>query len=77
MTRSFVSAETERVSKAFFEQWYHLGKRTLLDVLTAENEHYGNRVAEVTNRFDAYTAVFREHYAAGSLAQWLSGGTGG
>jgi len=71
-----MSVETDRVRKAFFEQWYHLGKRTLLDVLTAENEHYGNRVAEVTNRFDAYTAVFREHHAAGSLAQWLSGEAG-
>ncbi|WP_232457182.1 TolC family protein [Burkholderia ubonensis] len=71
-----LSAETDRVRKAFFEQWYHLGKRTLLDVLTAENEHYGNRVAEVTNRFDAYTAVFREHHAAGSLTQWLSGEVG-
>ncbi|KVQ13426.1 transporter [Burkholderia ubonensis] len=71
-----MSVETDRVRKAFFEQWYHLGKRTLLDVLTAENEHYGNRVAEVTNRFDAYTAVFREYHAAGSLVQWLSGEAG-
>ncbi|GCB04376.1 TolC family protein [Ralstonia sp. SET104] len=66
-----LSAETDQVRKAFFEQWHHLGRRTLLDVLTAENEHYGNRVAEVTNRFDAYLAVFREHYSAGALAQWL------
>lgn len=66
-----LSVETDRVRKAFFEQWHHLGKRTLLDVLTAENEHYGNRVAEVTNRFDGYLAVFREHYSAGGLAQWL------
>ncbi|MET3633289.1 TolC family protein [Burkholderia sp. 572] len=66
-----LSSETDRVRKAFFEQWYHLGKRTLLDVLTAESEHYGNRVAEVTNRFDGYQAVFREHHSAGELAQWL------
>lgn len=68
-----LSAETDKVRKAFFEQWYHLGRRTLLDVLTAESEHYGNRVAEVTNRFDAYLAVFREHHAAGGLVQWLQG----
>ncbi|KVK90467.1 transporter [Burkholderia ubonensis] len=66
-----LSSETDRVRKAFFEQWYHLGKRTLLDVLTAESEHYGNRVAEVTNRFDGYLAVFREHHSAGELARWL------
>jgi outer membrane protein, adhesin transport system len=68
-----LSAETDRVRKAFFEQWYHLGRRTLLDVLTAENDHYGNRVAEVSNRFDGYLAVFKEHYAAGGLAPWLKG----
>ncbi|MGU7816131.1 TolC family protein [Burkholderia sp. AW49-1] len=66
-----LSTETDRVRKAFFEQWHHLGKRTLLDVLTAESEHYGNRVAEVTNRFDGYLAVFREHHSAGALAEWL------
>ena len=42
-------------------------------MLTAESEHYGNRVAEVTNRFDAYLAVFREHHSAGGLVQWLQG----
>nr|WP_311529063.1 TolC family protein [uncultured Ralstonia sp.] len=66
-----LSVETDRVRKAFFEQWYHLGRRTLLDVLTAESEHNGNRVAEITNRFDGYQAVFREHYSAGGLALWL------
>lgn len=71
-----ISVDADRVRKVFFEQWYHLGKHMLLDVSTAENEHYGNGVAEVTNRFDAYSAVFREHHAAGSLAQWLSEGSG-
>jgi outer membrane protein, adhesin transport system len=65
--------ETDRVRKAFFEQWYHLGRRTLLDVLTAENEHYGNRVAEVNNRFDGYLSIMKEHYAAGGLVPWLQG----
>jgi adhesin transport system outer membrane protein len=63
--------ETERVRKAFFEQWYHLGKRTLLDVLTAESDYYGNQVSEVTSRFDGYNAVFREQSGAGKLVSWL------
>ncbi|KVT15002.1 transporter [Burkholderia sp. MSMB1078WGS] len=67
-----LSSETDRVRKAFFEQWYHLGKRSLLDVLTAENEHYTNNVAEVSNRFDGYLSVFSEHYSAGNLVVWLS-----
>ncbi|MBB5448139.1 MULTISPECIES: TolC family protein [unclassified Paraburkholderia] len=69
-----LSAETDQVRKAFFEQWYHLGKRTLLDVLLAENDHYGNSVSEVTNRFDGYAAVLREHASAGSLVDWLETG---
>ncbi len=66
-----LSSETERVRKAFFEQWYHLGRRTLLDVLIAENDHYSNRVSEITNRFDGYQAIFRKYASAGSLANWL------
>ncbi|TDA47478.1 hypothetical protein EVG18_10610 [Burkholderia pyrrocinia] len=65
--------ETDRVRKAFFEQWYHLGKRTLLDVLQAENDHYGNRVSEITSRYDGYQAVFRERSSAGELVNWLRG----
>lgn len=69
-----LSAETDSVRRAFFEQWYHLGKRTLLDVLTAEGEHYNNRVSEVTSRFDGYQAVFREYAQAGILSRWLEYG---
>lgn len=73
-----LSAETDKVRKAFFEQWYHLGKRTLLDVLLAENDHYGNSVSEVTSRFDGYGAVLQEYAAAGALIDWLeTGRTGG
>jgi adhesin transport system outer membrane protein len=68
-----LSVESERIRHAFYDQWYHLGKRTLLDVLTAENDHYGNQVSEITNRFDGYQAVFRQYAGAGILADWLSG----
>ncbi|MFC5610323.1 TolC family protein [Variovorax soli] len=69
-----LSSETDRVRKAFFEQWHHLGKRTLLDVLSAESEHYNNRVTEVTTRFEGYQAVFREYSQAGILSRWLERG---
>lgn len=68
-----LTVESERIRVAFYEQWYHLGKRTLLDVLTAENDHYGNQVSEVTNRFDGYQAIFRQYAGAGALASWLRG----
>ena len=68
-----LSSETDYVRKAFFEQWYHLGRRTLLDVLTAESDYYGNRVAQATSRFDSYAAIVGAHNAAGGLVRWLSG----
>lgn len=69
-----LTVESERIRLAFYEQWYHLGKRTLLDVLIAESDHYGNRVGEVTQRFDGYQAILRQYAGAGSLAGWLQGG---
>ncbi|WP_217549267.1 TolC family protein [Pantoea sp. GbtcB22] len=67
-----LSRETDRIRVDFFDQWYHLGKRTLLDVLSAESEFYGNRVGEVTSRFDSYSAVFQGYASAGILTKWLS-----
>lgn len=66
-----LTQESEQIRLAFFEQWYHLGRRTLLDVLSAESEHYGNRVSEVSNRFDGYQAIVRQYSSAGSLLRWL------
>lgn len=68
-----LSVESDRIRDAFHQQWYHLGKRTLLDVLMAENDHHGNQVSEITNRFDAYQAIVRQYASAGMLAQWLQG----
>jgi outer membrane protein TolC len=63
-----------RSARIFYLQWHHLGKRTLLDVLSAENEHYGNQVSEITNRFDGYQAILRQYASAGTLARWLRDG---
>ncbi|MFD4840406.1 TolC family protein [Achromobacter sp. NPDC058515] len=66
-----LTAETDRVRKAFFEQWYHLGRRTLLDVLIAESDHHNNRVNEVNSRYDGYLAILRGYNRAGRLGTWL------
>lgn len=68
-----LALETDRIRQAFFEQWYHLGKRTLLDVLSAETDHYGNQVSEVSNRFDGYHSIVHQYASAGSLVSWLRG----
>jgi adhesin transport system outer membrane protein len=62
------------VRKQFFEQWYHLNRRTLLDVLLAESDFYANRVAEVTTQFDAYQSVLKMRLNSGTLLQWLQNG---
>jgi len=65
--------ETDKVRKAYFDQWFHLGKRTLLDVLTAESDHYNNRVAGVNTRFEAYTASIEMRADSATLMAWLFG----
>ncbi|PIF75037.1 hypothetical protein CLU95_2177 [Variovorax sp. 54] len=49
------------------------GKRTLLDVLTAENDHYSNQAAQVTTRFDAEAADLRMRADSAMLLDWLRG----
>ena len=66
-----LTVETDRIRLAFFDQWYHLGKRTLLDVLGAESDYYNNRVSEVSSRFDSYSAIFRGYASSGQLVRWL------
>ncbi|WP_282268606.1 TolC family protein [Stenotrophomonas sp. PS02298] len=69
-----LSLESNKIRAAFYEQWYHLGRRTLLDVLSSESEHYNNQVAEISSRFDGYQAVIRQYASAGVLVGWLSAG---
>jgi len=66
-----LSVESDDIRKAFFEQWHHLGRRSLLEVLTAESEHYGNQVSDVSSRFDAYQAIARQYADAGVLLRWV------
>jgi adhesin transport system outer membrane protein len=66
--------DSDRVRKIFFEQWYHLGRRTLLDVLIAEAELYNNQIAQVNSRYDAEAADLRMRADAAVLLPWVFGG---
>ncbi|WP_242201828.1 MULTISPECIES: TolC family protein [unclassified Pseudomonas] len=66
-----LSVESDRIRDAFYQQWYHLGRRSLLDVLTAESDHYGNQISEINNRFDGYQSIIRQYASAGTLTGWL------
>lgn len=65
--------EAEAVRDAFFQQWYHLGRRSLLDVLSSETSLYSDRIGEIGSRFDAYGALISAYAGAGQLTQWLAG----
>ncbi|KVD46172.1 transporter [Burkholderia sp. ABCPW 11] len=69
-----LTAESDRVRSAFFDQWHQLGRRSLLDVLIAESDYYNNRVSEVAYRFDGYAATLRGYASAGMLVRWLREG---
>jgi outer membrane protein, adhesin transport system len=66
-----LSAQTDLVRKQFFEQWYHLNRRTLVDVLLAESDFYNNQVSEVSTQFDAYQSILKIRLNNGTLEQWL------
>ncbi|MBY4889927.1 TolC family protein [Pantoea sp. DY-15] len=66
--------ESDRIRKDFFDQWYHLGRRSLLDVLSAESDHYNNQISEVSNRFDSYAAIISGYANSGTLSRWLTTG---
>lgn len=66
-----LSEESAQIRQAFFEQWYQLGRRTLLDVLASETDHFSNRQIAVASRFEASAAVLRGYWRAGTLLDWL------
>jgi adhesin transport system outer membrane protein len=68
-------SESDRVRKMFYDQWYHLGKRTLLDVLIAENEYYSNQIAASDTYFAAKTSDLRIRAESSGLLAWLAPGS--
>lgn len=51
-----LAVETDQVRKMFYDQWYNLGKRTLLDVLVAENDHFNSQLQAINNTYDSVLA---------------------
>lgn len=66
-----LSVETERVKEMFYDQWYNLGTRTLLDVLTAENDHFNNQLSAINNRYDGYISNLNVISSAAMLLKWV------
>lgn len=45
--------DTEKVRLATFQQWSQLGRRSLFDVMSAETDHFSQRVAYVNALMDS------------------------
>jgi outer membrane protein, adhesin transport system len=67
---------TDRVRQDYYIQWRDLGKRSLLDVLSAENEHLNTQLSLASSEVDQVLALARMKYEAGALKEWLVGDEG-
>ena len=63
--------DTDQVRRDVFDQWRELGRRSLLDVLAAENEHLNTQLNLASSEVDQVLALARMRHEAGSLATWL------
>lgn len=66
-----LAENTAQVRDDYFTQWETLGKRSLLEVLTAENEHISTLVSAVSSEIDEQLALTKLRFEAGALASWL------
>ncbi|WP_218468478.1 TolC family protein [Limnobaculum sp. M2-1] len=67
-----LSSETDRVRNMFYEQWYYLGKRSLVDVLTTESDHFNNQVSVINNQFEGYISNINVMSESATLLGWLN-----
>ncbi|HAT6805113.1 TPA: TolC family protein [Citrobacter freundii] len=66
-----LAQETGRIRDMFYEQWFSLGTRTLLDVLSAENEHFTAGISRIDNQFEAWSAGISLMSESSGLLKWL------
>jgi adhesin transport system outer membrane protein len=62
---------SDRVRKDFYEQWSQLGRRSLFELLSAENEHHSLRLAWINSVHDSLASQMRMRGEAGSYSEWF------
>jgi len=67
---------TAQVRKDYYDQWRELGRRSLLDVLSAENEHLNTKLSLATSEVDQVVALAKMRFVAGTLKEWIVGDDG-
>jgi adhesin transport system outer membrane protein len=68
-----LAQDTDQVRQDYYVQWNDLARRSLLEVLTAENDHLATLVGLTSSEVDQELALARVRFEAGELAQWLVG----
>jgi adhesin transport system outer membrane protein len=70
---SALALATNQVRQDYYVQWNDLGKRSLLEVLIAENDHLSTLLSLSDSEVDAETAALRLRFEGGSLSASLLG----
>jgi len=66
-----LTRENDQVRDMFYQQWYYLGKRPLLDVLTAESSYFNNQITEIQTRYSAFTAAANYLTLSSQIFKWI------
>lgn len=68
-----IATGTDQVRQDTFTLWRDLARRSMLDVLMAENEHLNTRLSLVSAQVDQQLSLARMRHEAGTLVPWLLG----
>jgi outer membrane protein TolC len=66
-----VLRDSDRVRNFTLQQWQQLGRRSLFDVMAAEGDHYGLRVAYVNALYDGEQANALLRSLGLGIGAWL------
>jgi adhesin transport system outer membrane protein len=64
--------DSEKVRAATFQQWSQLGRRSLFDVMSAEGDHYAQRVAYVNALMDSAQSNASLRSMGIGLVNWMA-----
>ncbi len=67
-----VLQDSDQLRNATFEQWSKLGRRSLFDLISAENEHYQLRIAYINALHDGFSASAQLRNASSGLLPWVA-----
>ena len=63
--------DSDLIRNFTFQQWSQLGRRSLFDLMSAEGDHFGIRIAYVNSLYDGYEANTQLRSMGGGLTSWL------